>query len=413
MSQPILQVNELSKCYQLGMISRHTLVEEVEHFFRKFYKSTGSHVASAEKEFWALKNVSFDVHAGEVLGIVGGNGAGKSTLLKILSRITEPTSGTVSIRGRVGSLLEVGTGFHPELTGRENVYMNGTLLGMKKREVTEKFDEIVAFSGVEKFIDTPVKRYSSGMYVRLAFAVAAHLEPEVLIVDEVLAVGDTEFQKKCMGKMDAVAKEGRTVLFVSHNMGVLSQLCTRGILLEKGQVVSQGSISSVIETYLDARNGGNDGAYKRAANAESTEDPHILSVQLLNRDGEPRSEVSVQEPYRFRIRFRDMNKREGLWISLSIKDSFDRRLCTTEKDCSLLSTSDPYEIDIEFPGKNLLPGTYHLMISLTIPKRNLYELLPSAFRFHIADTGNEFSKYEGQDMGVFHVETTMRDVSNV
>jgi lipopolysaccharide transport system ATP-binding protein len=205
------------------------------------------------QEFWALKDVSFDVHHGEVMGIIGRNGAGKSTLLKILSRITSPTEGRAKIFGRVGSLLEVGTGFHPELTGRENIFLSGSLLGMRKREIEEKFDEIIRFSEIEKFLDTPVKRYSSGMYVRLAFAVAAHLEPEILIIDEVLAVGDFQFQKKCLGKMGKIAKEGRTVLFVSHNMSAVSSLCTSAILLENGKVILNDSTEKVIERYLENR----------------------------------------------------------------------------------------------------------------------------------------------------------------
>ncbi len=203
------------------------------------------------EEFWALKDVSFEVKQGEVVGIIGRNGAGKSTLLKILSRITEPTEGRVRIRGRVASLLEVGTGFHPELTGRENIFVNGAILGMTREEVRRKFDEIIAFAEIEKFLDTPVKRYSSGMYVRLAFAVAAHLEPEILLVDEVLAVGDTEFQKKCLGKMGDVAKGGRTVLFVSHNMAAIQSLCCKGIFLEKGYLLKSGSVDSVIHDYLE------------------------------------------------------------------------------------------------------------------------------------------------------------------
>jgi lipopolysaccharide transport system ATP-binding protein len=205
-----------------------------------------------EEEFWALKDVSFEVKQGEVVGIIGRNGAGKSTLLKILSRITEPTKGRVTLRGRVASLLEVGTGFHPELTGRENIFLNGAILGMSKVEIKKKFDEIVAFAEVERFLDTPVKRYSSGMYVRLAFAVAAHLEPEILVVDEVLAVGDAEFQKKCLGKMKDVATGGRTVLFVSHNMGAVRNLCQNGILLEKGHLKDQGEIVRVTDTYMKA-----------------------------------------------------------------------------------------------------------------------------------------------------------------
>ena len=217
------------------------------------------HIASSglsESDFWALKQVSFDIKKGEVVGIIGRNGAGKSTLLKILSRITKPTEGYVRIHGRIGSLLEVGTGFHPELTGRENIYLNGAILGMTKREIGGKFDEIIAFAEIEKFIDTPVKFYSSGMYVRLAFAVAAHLEPDILIVDEVLAVGDMEFQKKCLGKMEDVTHQGRTVLFVSHNMGAIKSLCSRAILLDAGRVVCDGGVDLVVDALLclDGRN---------------------------------------------------------------------------------------------------------------------------------------------------------------
>ncbi len=214
--------------------------------------ASGNGQAEADDILWALKDVSFEVHEGEVVGIIGRNGAGKSTLLKILSRITEPTHGRAVIRGRVSSLLEVGTGFHPELTGRENIYMNGTILGMRKKEIDKKFDEIVDFSGVEKFLDTPIKRYSSGMQVRLAFAVAAHLEPEILIIDEVLAVGDAEFQKKCLGKMQDVAKGGRTVLFVSHNMAAVESLCSRGLLACDGSIVHDSSASDSVQQYLTA-----------------------------------------------------------------------------------------------------------------------------------------------------------------
>ncbi len=213
-------------------------------------RGRGSGAAGLAEPFWALNDVSFEIGKGEVTGVIGRNGAGKSTLLKILSRITEPTTGTAKIYGRVGALLEVGTGFHPELTGRENVYLNGAILGMKRTEITRKFDEIVAFAEIEKFINTPVKHYSSGMYVRLAFSVAAHLEPEILLVDEVLAVGDTAFQKKCLGKMDDVAKQGRTVLFVSHNMGLMQSICQHGIFLQAGRIKAIGTISEAVDAYL-------------------------------------------------------------------------------------------------------------------------------------------------------------------
>ena len=251
MPEPAIRVENLSKRYRItgGEKARYrtlrdTLSEAVRAPLRRLNRGT-------TEDFWALKDVSFEVQPGEVVGIIGRNGAGKSTLLKILSRITKPTGGRVTINGRVGSLLEVGTGFHPELTGRENVYLNGSILGMSRREIASKFDEIVAFAEVEKFLDTPVKRYSSGMYVRLAFAVAAHLEPEILIVDEVLAVGDAGFQKKCLGKMQEVGQQGRTVLFVSHNMAAVEQLTELAVLLHVGEVLATGGSSEVIRRYQE------------------------------------------------------------------------------------------------------------------------------------------------------------------
>lgn len=257
MSSPIIEVTSLSKAYRLGQIGSTTLKEEFRQLWRGFKKQdrdrdTSEKDASNNNIFWALKNVSFDVEPSNVLGIIGKNGAGKSTLLKILSRITDPTSGEAKMRGRVASLLEVGTGFHPDLTGRENIYLNGAFLGMSKQEISSKFEEIVDFSGVEKFIDTPVKRYSSGMYVRLAFAVAAHLEPEILIVDEVLAVGDASFQKKCLGKMHEVSSnQGRTVLFVSHNMNAVEFICNQCIHLDAGAIRDYSEdVGAVVRQYL-------------------------------------------------------------------------------------------------------------------------------------------------------------------
>lgn len=268
--KPIIEVKGLSKRYKLGVFNAKTLREEAEALLARFSRRKGDRrsemgdrgqssisqllsPSEQSSDFWALRDVSFEVQPGEVIGIIGRNGAGKSTLLKILSRITEPTSGEARIRGRVASLLEVGTGFHPELSGRENIFLNGAILGMTKQEIRNKFDEIVAFAEIEKFIDTPVKRYSSGMYVRLAFAVAAHLEPEILIVDEVLAVGDAEFQKKCLGKMKQVsAGDGRTVLFVSHQMGAVMNLCSRALLLEHGNLTFSGETTSVVDHYMSS-----------------------------------------------------------------------------------------------------------------------------------------------------------------
>jgi ABC-type polysaccharide/polyol phosphate transport system ATPase subunit len=261
MSNPIITVDKLGKQFQLGQLQqrhntlRDALVDGITAPFRRLRRNGATPDHDQQQILWALRDISFEVQAGEAIGIIGRNGAGKSTLLKILSRITEPTEGIAYVHGRVGSLLEVGTGFHPELTGRENIYLNGAILGMHRTEITRKFDEIVAFAEIEKFLDTPVKRYSSGMYVRLAFAVAAHLEPEVLVVDEVLAVGDLTFQKKCLGKMEDVAKGGRTVLFVSHNMNAVQRLCSSSIMLERGRLVMQGSTPDVVTRYLSSSAG--------------------------------------------------------------------------------------------------------------------------------------------------------------
>jgi lipopolysaccharide transport system ATP-binding protein len=262
MSKTVISVENISKQYRLGEVGTGTLSHDLNKWW---YKARGKEdpylrigeandrASKAESDYvWALKDINFEVKQGEVLGIIGRNGAGKSTLLKILSKTTTPTTGSIKVKGRIASLLEVGTGFHPEMTGRENIYLNGAILGMTRREINSKFDEIVDFAGIERYIDTPVKRYSSGMYVRLAFAVAAHLEPEILIVDEVLAVGDAEFQKKCLGKMKNVSvNEGRTVLFVSHNMSSVRNLCTRGIMLAMGSVITDSSLEKCIETYLN------------------------------------------------------------------------------------------------------------------------------------------------------------------
>jgi len=254
MTAPILEVSDLGKRYIIQHETPHqgTLRDTLQQGARQLWRRLRGGGRFEKEEFWALRDINFTVQPGEVVGIIGRNGAGKSTLLKCLSRITEPTCGRITLRGRVASLLEVGTGFHPELSGRENIYLNGSILGMTRAEIRKKFDEIVAFAEVEKFLDTPVKRYSSGMYVRLAFAVAAHLEPEILIVDEVLAVGDMQFQEKCLGKMQDVSRgQGRTVLFVSHNLGYVSQLCPRAILLDHGQIVADGETSKVLKTFSE------------------------------------------------------------------------------------------------------------------------------------------------------------------
>jgi lipopolysaccharide transport system ATP-binding protein len=295
MSDTVIHVENLSKQYKIGpkqpyQTLRDQLTQGAKRLFARPLKR------ARQEAIWALKDVSFEVQPGEVMGVIGRNGSGKSTLLKVLSRITEPTEGSAEIRGRIGSLLEVGTGFHPELTGRENIYLSGAILGMKKSEIRQKFDEILAFAEVEKFIDTPVKHYSSGMYVRLAFAVAAHLDPEILLVDEVLAVGDALFQKKCLGKMEEVGKAGRTILLVSHNMGMVASLCTRCVLLHEGSLVAIGPPARVIQSYY--ANGAAVFArvdFSADARRRGDDIVHLLSARLTNANGDVTTEISISE----------------------------------------------------------------------------------------------------------------------
>lgn len=323
MGDPIICVENLGKKYLLDhqkqeryTALRDVMSDRVKALWRPFQQATVKTQAATREEFWALKDVSFEVNQGDRVGIIGRNGAGKSTLLKILSRITEPTTGRIRIKGRVASLLEVGTGFHPELTGRENIFLNGAILGMSRAEINRKFDEIVAFAEVEKFLDTPVKRYSSGMYVRLAFAVAAHLEPEILIVDEVLAVGDAAFQKKCLGKMDQVSKEGRTVLFVSHNMAAIKRLCNYSLLFNKGLLELRGETDKTVRVYLSNVSGGHrnsaDWMYRHKGRLIT-----IDKVKLLV-NGDYSSSIQAGNCLTIRINYSSCEEAIGLSLSVSI-----------------------------------------------------------------------------------------------
>ena len=311
MSGPIVSARGLGKRYQLGAALRHdTLRDHISHAVKRLAGGGKERVAEGRDEvIWALRDVSFDVAQGEVVGLIGRNGAGKSTLLKILSQITEPSTGEVRVRGRVASLLEVGTGFHPELSGRENIFLNGAILGMTRQEIRKKFDEIVAFAEVEKFLDTPVKRYSSGMYVRLAFAVAAHLEPEVLVVDEVLAVGDAAFRKKCMGKMSEVASVGRTVFLVSHNMGAISALCDRGIVVDQGRVVFDGPAQNAVQAYNasqltpGAARSEAHVIYAQPRENESVKRCAITRLEMLDLAGNPLPQLATGDAVALRVTF--------------------------------------------------------------------------------------------------------------
>ncbi len=323
------------------------------------------------EEFWALRDVDFEIRRGDVMGVIGRNGAGKSTLLKILSRITEPTEGRVEIHGRVASLLEVGTGFHPELTGRENIYLNGAVLGMAHAEIRRKFDEIVAFAEVERFLDTPVKRFSSGMYVRLAFAVAAHLEPEILIIDEVLAVGDAEFQKKCLGKMGEVAGQGRTILFVSHNMASIATLCSSAILLFKGRVTMVGPVGEVIGGYraLDRRLSGpaNPGALFVRDEAETIGGAGLVSVMMFDRAGQTVSQVESCGPVIFRLVVRSTVDAPTLSLFIAITDQSGTQLAKFETDPRLTPLTfapGEFTVDCELTALPLTPGEYRLQIGV-------------------------------------------------
>jgi lipopolysaccharide transport system ATP-binding protein len=402
MSDVAIRVENLSKKYRVGPRERYkalrdSLMDAIYAPFRRVRSAfQGSSVQTAERSndrhIWALKDVSFEVRHGEAVGIIGRNGAGKTTLLKILSRITEPTEGYAEIRGRVGSLLEVGTGFHPELTGRENIYLNGAILGMKKAEIDRKFDEIVAFAEIEKFLDTPVKRYSSGMYVRLAFAVAAHLEPEILLVDEVLAVGDAAFQKKCLGKMGEVAKEGRTVLFVSHNMGAITRLCERSFWLDEGKIVLDSVSNEVVSRYqsqyLTAC-----AEWTRPDSEKVDGDFAFVSVAVRNIEGQLSSLFGGDEPVSVEIRYIVRGALSGCQIGSRVYNSDGLVvLTTTDADNSGVSAlpKEPglYRAVFIIPGNFLSPGTYYLLVAAHLPNRSTYEVIEQAVVFEVSPSGS-------------------------
>lgn len=365
MTDPIVRVQGLSKRYHVNRRDRanRRLGETLGDFVLAPYRKLRGldRARTAKETFWALRDVSFDVKRGEVLGLVGKNGAGKSTLLKILSRITEPTEGRAELRGRVASLLEVGTGFHGELTGRENVYLNGTFLGMRKREIDRKFDAIVEFSEVDRFIDMPVKRYSSGMYVRLAFAVAAHLEPEILLVDEVLAVGDAEFQKKCLGKIDRIAHEGRTVVFVSHNMAAIQRLCSSAILLRNGTVAAAGKTSTVVADYLKGEGAG----VPRYRAAQLTGRAQVLTVGLRDHRGTSLERVLSTEPFSCDLNYVLPVRVPGVRIVIGVLNVDGSVVFTSSsRDDDIVVPSSPgyYAARVTVPGDVLVAGDYHVAV---------------------------------------------------
>ncbi len=371
MSNIAIKAENLSKAYQLGEIGTGTISRDLERWWAKMrgkedpflrIGETNDHSSKGTSNVvWSLKDINFEIEQGDAVGIIGRNGAGKSTLLKVLSRVTSPTTGTISGKGRIASLLEVGTGFHPELTGRENIFLNGAILGMRKKEITRKFDEIVDFAGVERFIDTPVKRYSSGMYVRLAFAVAAHLESEILIVDEVLAVGDAEFQKKCLGKMNDVSKgEGRTVLFVSHNIVSIKSLCDKGILLENGKVKYLGEINQTIDSYQNTFPSNQEAIFKEISDIDKSVGFSFLKIEIVSTGLE--GSFPIDEFIEIKIQAYQNIKIDSLNINIFFNSPDGTNIFVTVTDLLYLNEAGIMEFSCHIPPNILNDNLYVLDI---------------------------------------------------
>jgi lipopolysaccharide transport system ATP-binding protein len=392
---PVIKVEELSKLYYLGQRSvfRPTLREALVGTFRSGLKRIGRRERSEDRALWALRDISFEVAPGEVVGIIGRNGAGKSTLLKILSRITRPTAGKADIYGRVGSLLDVGTGFHPDLSGRENVYLNGAILGMRREEIARKFDEIVAFAEMERFLDTSVKHYSSGMYLRLAFAVAAHLEPEILLLDEVLAVGDAAFQKKCLGKMREVSQEGRTVLFVSHNISAVQQMCERVLLIDAGRLHEESTSDAVIARYLGDASREENGDFDLSNHPARLPlcAPVIRRLTLYGENGSPTMRFHPDDVMTAELFVRPDAPISEPRITLSIEDSAGRRITTAAsyfQDNRLANIETPTRIRCRLPPLRLGSGRYLLSVSIANKYQGMIDGLHNAAWFEVVWRNN-------------------------
>jgi lipopolysaccharide transport system ATP-binding protein len=384
--KPILEVRGIGKKYKISHQSTRYLSirERLLNIFER----------EKQEDFWALRDVSFSVQLGESVGVIGRNGAGKSTLLKILSKITPPTLGSIVKRGRIASLLEVGTGFHPELTGRENIFLNGSLLGMKKTEIMEKFDEIVDFSGVEKFLDTPLKHYSSGMQLRLAFSVAAFLNPEVLIIDEVLAVGDAEFQKRCLGKMEDVSKSGRTIIFVSHQLGIVSKLCRQAILLESGKVTSIGASDAVIGMYMDQVSIQNEFADDRTSSSAF----HFTRARTMDRELQPASAFGHDQSITVEIVLFAKQQPKNVHLLIAANNKNGQRIFSS--DISLekysLRIDDHNVFYVTIPAETLTPGNYSFFMAIHAPNAVGYDVKDQLCPISIYDNGSNFNLYENK-----------------
>jgi lipopolysaccharide transport system ATP-binding protein len=406
----IIKTENLGKSYMIGHQSegrqyvalRDVITDKAKEIWSRI-KNPHYHTHQNVEEFWALKNINLEIKEGERLGIIGRNGAGKTTLLKVLSRITEPNAGRAVVRGRVASLLEVGTGFHPELTGRENIFLNGSILGMSRQEIKRKFDEIIAFAEVENFLDTPVKRYSSGMYVRLAFAVAAHIEPEVLVVDEVLAVGDAEFQKKAMGKMESVSKQGRTILFVSHNMSSISTLCDRAILLENGSIKEDGDASEVIKYYLDTRSSNNSNfVWQDLDKAPGNDIMRLHSARIVSSSGKIISDIDIKDDLKIEINYWNLKDGTKMWVGVHVFNTMDVHVFASSNLHSnsiipdeLWNSPQPkglYRTECTIPGRLLNEGVYFINIAIGNNVLNVIAHEERVLEFNIVDTISQFQK---------------------
>ena len=406
-----LKIEGLYKEYRLGEVGTGTFAHDLNRFwyrlrgkknpYEKIIEANDRTKKTEGQYVWALEDINFSVSQGEVLGVIGRNGAGKSTLLKILSKVTSPTRGSIAIHGRIASLLEVGTGFHPELTGRENIFLNGAILGMTKNEIRSKFDEIVAFSGVEKYIDTPVKRYSSGMYVRLAFAVAAHLEPEILIIDEVLAVGDAEFQRKCLGKMKEVAGEGRTVLFVSHNMTAVKKLCSKGLLLDQGRVVFMGSAEETLQAYYvqNAEFNKTFQVFEDSASAPGAMGVYLKKIALSPSDPFIDDHITVD------FEFFNSENRQKIAIAFDLLNQDE--LIVFGSGVTLKSHDSIFQATCYFPKNLLNEGNYSIHLYVNTDGYQPLFSLPEAIRFEITERERAHG-FLGKINGVVRPELTWK-----
>ena len=420
MKDIILKAENISKQYRLGQVGTGTLSHDLNRWWHEIrgkenpylkIGDTNDRSTKGESDYvWALQDINFEVERGEVLGIIGKNGAGKSTLLKILSKVTAPTTGSIKCRGRIASLLEVGTGFNGEMTGRENIYLNGAILGMTKKEISSKIAEIIEFSGCERYIDTPVKRYSSGMTVRLAFAVAAFLEPEILVIDEVLAVGDAEFQKKAIGKMQDISRSGgRTVLFVSHNMAAVKQLCTKAIVLEYGAVVFEGNTNEGIDYYLQSNQyDGYIGHYKN----EAVEESGIVSLALVDKNDNVRTEFGFDELVIIKAKIKVEHKYFNSFLGFRLTDKNEKVIFTSEIElASIIEFEGFHKFEIKLPIKFLVPNKFNLTFALHIPNVALIDCLNDCLSFEIIETGSNLHKYSNTDYGCVFVDCEWEKVN--